>query len=44
MTEEASLQNIKANYQYLLQQYAEEAEQIENIHELYTKFRNLKLY
>jgi seryl-tRNA synthetase len=28
----------------LLNRYAEEAEQIENIDELYTKFRNLKLY
>jgi hypothetical protein len=44
MSEGPSLQNIKASYQFLLQKYAEEAEQIENINELYTKFRNLKLY
>jgi hypothetical protein len=44
MTEGPHMQNIKANYQILLQRYAEEAEQIENIDELFTKFRNLKLY
>jgi len=31
-------------YEALLVKYREEAEQIENIDELYTKFRNLKLY
>lgn len=31
-------------YDALLAKYYEEADQIENIDELYTKFRNLKLY
>lgn len=38
------LDNIKASYRALLNQYAQEADQIQNIDELYTKFRNLKLY
>ena len=39
-----SVQKIKALYQELYQKYQEETDQIENIDELYTKFRNLKLY
>jgi hypothetical protein len=44
MAEGSALQSIRTNYQMLWQRYAEEAEQIENIDELFTKFRNLKLY
>jgi len=39
-----TVQKIKDMYEALLVKYREEAEQIENIDELYTKFRNLKLY
>ena len=39
-----SIQKIKGLYQTLLERYQEEADQIDNIDELYTKFRNLKLY
>ena len=44
MSESNDLQHFRNSYKILLQKYAEEAEQIENIDELYTKFRNLKLY
>lgn len=39
-----TIEQVKGIYQGLLRKYAEEGEQIENIDELFTKFRNLKLY
>lgn len=39
-----TMEKMKAIYGELLRKYEKEAEQIENIDELFTKFRNLKLY
>lgn len=44
MNEDSTLQGIKKAYESLMQKYAEEAEQVENIDSLFTKFRNLKRY
>lgn len=41
---EQVLQPLRERYQALLAKYEEESEQVENIDELFTKFRNLKLY
>lgn len=39
-----TIEKIKKMYEALLLQYEGESDQIENIDELFTKFRNLKLY
>ena len=39
-----TIERVKGLYAHLLAQYQAEAEEVENIDQLYTRFRNLKLY